>query len=1374
MAIDFPNRPESGDVYSGPNGVSYTFDGIKWIGQEQSSSGGAGLPDQTGQVGKFLTTDGNGNASWADAQGPRGDAATITLGTVTTGLPGSSVVINNTGDSADAVFNFTVPRGDQGLKGDTGLKGDQGDRGFRGEQGVPGEQGEQGEQGDPGPQGEQGLRGEQGEQGAPGQQGEQGAPGQQGEQGVPGQKGDQGEPGNAGAQGEQGAPGQQGEQGVPGQKGDQGEPGNDGAQGVPGSPGAAGADGAKGDPGDTGPRGEKGDQGIPGNDSTVAGPKGDTGDQGVSVTLQGTKATIADLPATGSAGHGWIVTTGNGSNHLDGSLWFWNVTDGAWNDIGPIVGPQGDKGDPGDQGAKGDQGEPGNDGAPGAAGAKGDTGETGPQGDPGLPGETGQRGEQGLPGEPGQQGEQGVPGEQGEQGIPGEKGDQGLPGEPGQQGEQGVPGQQGEQGVPGVPGQGVSTGGTIGQVLTKLSSNDYDTGWIDQIDSTDRLVNGDQQLVLRGNGYLEFPDATVQTTAWTGLSAAEVTVSAVAPDLAEGALWYNSTDGRTYVKYGALWVDANPPVVPHASTYLDGLVVEGTGITTLAPDADVTIHDITFTADGRIQLPLGGDIVDSSDRSLLGGANDRLVNDNNTVVLGANGVLTIPGAINGPTGIEIATERGTVQFGHNLEAPGVASHFHINKVGSFDLFFGDDSNYVKLPYNDGVEIGANANVWRFGTDGRLTLPDASPIIRDDGGVSFINFNGGNGELVLGTSGLDNVVITVNDDGQGEAIKTWKFKTNGGLEFPDGTIQATAYSSIYPYTVSATPPEANNLWFNIVDGRMYVNIYDEGTLWVDANPPVVPPASTYLDGLAVEGTTISTTEVDADITVQAVTFTADGRIQLPLGGDIVDSLGSSVLGKSVVERTVVFPLGAVGDTRGTIALTPAGETYICVEDYSATGRPIWKRIVDVTVDPQDSNLGDGSVTWTSRGDLTLETVRAEGYTGDCDVNIYAADDIFIEANGDDVNITAANEVSITTDSDDGDFEWRFGDDGNITLPEGSVIGETATTTVITPPGALPGQSLVIRPTAVVNNLSASGFIEPGVNLTITLTNNGLFYTGPQPIPYAITGATAQQLGINSLTGQFPNLSPSNSVPQTTSIILPIPQYTSATTFTLTIDLEGYIFDGATITVTDNGVIEDSHVHLVAGNPATTDIYLGDDDQYVKIEKNGGDVVIGTGTNTNHWRFGDNGALTFPDATVQTTAYTGAVISDTAPSSNALWYNSTDGRTYVKYNNVWTDANPPVVAPVSTYLSGLTIDEQTISSVDSASPDVKIAGNLLPDSDLTYDLGSATNQWNSLHVKSSTIYMSGRALSLTSEGLKVDGGAAISVLDGGVAATWLLPV
>lgn len=48
-------------------------------------------------------------------QGIQGTAATITLGTVSTGIEGSNVTITNSGDANNAVFNFTIPRGDKGI-----------------------------------------------------------------------------------------------------------------------------------------------------------------------------------------------------------------------------------------------------------------------------------------------------------------------------------------------------------------------------------------------------------------------------------------------------------------------------------------------------------------------------------------------------------------------------------------------------------------------------------------------------------------------------------------------------------------------------------------------------------------------------------------------------------------------------------------------------------------------------------------------------------------------------------------------------------------------------------------------------------------------------------------------------------------------------------------------------------------------------------------------------------------------------------------------------------------------------------------------------------------------------------------------------------
>ena len=88
-------------------------------------------------------------------------------------------------------------------------------------------------------------------------------------------------------------------------------------------------------------------------------------------------------------------------------------------------------------------------------------GERGPQGPAGATGATGPAGADGAPGATGATGPQGPEGPKGDTGATGPAGPKGDPG------------------APGAPGQGVPTGGTAGQVLTKKSGTDYDTEWKD-------------------------------------------------------------------------------------------------------------------------------------------------------------------------------------------------------------------------------------------------------------------------------------------------------------------------------------------------------------------------------------------------------------------------------------------------------------------------------------------------------------------------------------------------------------------------------------------------------------------------------------------------------------------------------------------------------------------------------------------------------------------------------------------------------------------------------------------------------------------------------------------------------------------------------
>ena len=91
-----------------------------------------------------------------------GRAATVTVGTTTTGSAGSSASVVNSGSYSEAVLDFTVPRGDTGATGPagpTGATGATGPAGATGPQGVQGIQGIQGEIGATGSQGVQGAAG---------------------------------------------------------------------------------------------------------------------------------------------------------------------------------------------------------------------------------------------------------------------------------------------------------------------------------------------------------------------------------------------------------------------------------------------------------------------------------------------------------------------------------------------------------------------------------------------------------------------------------------------------------------------------------------------------------------------------------------------------------------------------------------------------------------------------------------------------------------------------------------------------------------------------------------------------------------------------------------------------------------------------------------------------------------------------------------------------------------------------------------------------------------------------------------------------------------------------------------------------------------
>ena len=245
----------------------------------KGAQGPQGIQGIQGPKGDKGLTGDKGATGERGPQGATGAAATIKVGTVSTGNPGTNATVVNEGTANAAVFNFTIPRGA------TGATGPQGPAGAKGATG------------DTGPQGPAGAKGATGERGPAGANGTSaawhsgtlvtGTSTSAVTVAVSGSKaGDMylntstsnvykataanswvyvcNIKGATGATGPRGATGAAGAAGAKGDKGATGDTGPQGVQGPQGIQGPAGPAGEKGATGATGPAGPQGPQGPAG------------------------------------------------------------------------------------------------------------------------------------------------------------------------------------------------------------------------------------------------------------------------------------------------------------------------------------------------------------------------------------------------------------------------------------------------------------------------------------------------------------------------------------------------------------------------------------------------------------------------------------------------------------------------------------------------------------------------------------------------------------------------------------------------------------------------------------------------------------------------------------------------------------------------------------------------------------------------------------------------------------------------------------------------------------------------------------------------------------------------------------------------------
>ena len=524
-------------------------------------------------------------------------------------------------------------------------------------------------------------------------------------------------------------------------------------------------------------------------------------------------------------------------------------------------------------------------------------------------------------------------------------------------------------------------------ILTMPPGNETTSGWIQWSHASDDLTN------VAGAGFVDYFNA------YTGLG-----LTAPTNTNAEKGIWFGTPadpsspfqpETSMVFRNDTLYLPKNGYIKSHDINRVGyaNLTTVGTSVTIQTNDE----YDWVFGADGVLTLPTDGSIDTYS-----GTGGFKITTDGQ--IQFASG-YSIGGSDTG-LGLRMATDRGTILFGNHPE-PGTTTHFHIMKQDPYhvDLFLGDDFNYVKLkgfenippsqPY--GVEIGTNdsnggsQNIWRFGTDGTLTLPNSATLSSSDIGFSATFPTNGAGQFSV----LENsLTVGISSPAWVTAITNNPSGHNWTSDAAGGPYTITGISGPAPgtnvYTLTGTWPS---------DGGAF---------------PIVISSNNYVAGGITQ--IVSDNGVQIATTDRTWTFGADGVLTLPNGAKI---------------GPIEFPNG--------------NDFYSTGEDgYSELN---WDNTNYTWVDNLGTTISSNGKNWAfgSDGTLNLPDSISEGNAiiqTTSPINIQVNSNSQVWTFGTDGTLTIPGEIKSTVgagpvvvESNDGinTYTWTFGTDGVLILP-----------------------------------------------------------------------------------------------------------------------------------------------------------------------------------------------------------------------------------------------------------------------------------------------------------------------------------------------------
>jgi hypothetical protein len=674
----------------------------------------------------------------------------------------------------------------------------------------------------------------------------------------------------------------------------------------------------------------------------------------------------------------------------------------------------------------------------------------------------------------------------------------------------------------------------------------------------------------------------------------------------------------------------------------------------------------TFDATGNLTLPnntFAVNYANGTPVSIGGGdANTGNVTFSDQIVIGTGTNDGGGGLYLAPGNASIANS--AVQY-LRVRGGDYPTHIHLDTGNNeyYDQYFGADSRYVKLEANGNIVINAddyngNSASWNFNVDSNLTVPGNIQSVTT--GFPFSsNISGIN-------TGSPTVLVTLTDS-----------------VFSDPETGQVTITGVVGTT------EANNTWYYLSIDPSNFQLYNDSAL---TNPVDGTEWTAYVsDGLAVAlgYSNLAITGGNVSIvtnTGNTWTFDADGYLTVPgaitrpvnetlllvtsgntgntssisidgeVGRTLLRTYDGTTLNTWELDVTGNLNLPANGDINfdgGGIAQALNEDIYIRASDDESDGWSIYNVVDD----------GAGNILSQTRLEFDQYTVRTDaqgaGYTwafrdtgvlelpGDIYGNVggnltikigdSAGSDTFIDLQtrsyvGDALisNIRIANP-NVTVSTANAAYNWTFDGTGNLTVPGNSIVSTADAT------GGAGGNSITIQAGAA----DQSDFFDtPGGNVNI---NGGLgafndgggggpggdvnINSGLSSDPAGHAGNVNIGTGTNGWTFDYTgNVTlPQGGVVYETNI-----PFGGLSGKTIALKPYGGTDGDQQLFVYPTAGVDANHLHLTSGNLYNTELFLGNDDLYVKLA-NTGNVVINSNDgvgNTAQWTFSTTGVATLP--------------------------------------------------------------------------------------------------------------------------------------------------